>query len=133
MVAGASLAALPNVSCPEGIIVALAEQRDDSKLRNLVSPTAPQVRNSRPAWLWISLLRESDSGRLAFQRTCGQVPITLARAVEWQRQLAGGEVRSRAEIARREGLSRARVTQILGRRQPQPRTGTGKPYGQAVQ
>src|SRR5213075_221527 len=41
---------------------------------------------------------------------------TFPRAVEWERQLAVGEVRSRAEIARREGLSRARVTQILGRR-----------------
>jgi hypothetical protein len=36
----------------------------------------------------------------------------LARAVEWQRQLDAGEVASRAQIARREGLSRARVTQI---------------------
>jgi hypothetical protein len=35
---------------------------------------------------------------------------TLPRAIEWERQLAAGEVRSRAEIARREGLSRARVT-----------------------
>jgi chaperonin cofactor prefoldin len=42
---------------------------------------------------------------------------TLSRADEWERLLAAGEVRSRAEIARREGLSRARVTQILGRRQ----------------
>jgi ParB-like chromosome segregation protein Spo0J len=37
----------------------------------------------------------------------------LARALEWQRQLDAGEVASRADIARREGLSRARVTQIM--------------------
>jgi ParB-like chromosome segregation protein Spo0J len=34
----------------------------------------------------------------------------LARALDWQRQLDAGEVASRADIARREGLSRARVT-----------------------
>ena len=37
----------------------------------------------------------------------------LARAIEWQRQLDAGQVASRAEIARREGISRARVTQIM--------------------
>jgi len=50
----------------------------------------------------------------------------LPRAVEWERQLSAGEVQSRAEIARREGIFRARVTQILGRRQVQPRR-SGKP------
>ena len=37
------------------------------------------------------------------------------RALEWLRQLETGEVASRAAIARREGLSRARVTQALNR------------------
>jgi len=40
-------------------------------------------------------------------------PTALKRAIEWQRQLASGQVRSRAAIARREGLTRARVTQIM--------------------
>jgi len=40
-------------------------------------------------------------------------PTALKRAVEWQRQLDTGQVRSRAAIARREGLTRARVTQIM--------------------
>jgi hypothetical protein len=40
-------------------------------------------------------------------------PTALKRAVEWQRQLDSGQVRSRAAIARREGLTRARVTQIM--------------------
>jgi hypothetical protein len=40
-------------------------------------------------------------------------PTALKRAIEWQRQLEAGEIRSRAAIARREGLTRARVTQIM--------------------
>ena len=39
----------------------------------------------------------------------------LQRALEWLRQLETGEVASRAAIARREGVSRARVTRILNR------------------
>ena len=38
----------------------------------------------------------------------------LRTAQEWQRQLAAGEVKNQAEIARREGISRARVTQVMG-------------------
>ena len=37
----------------------------------------------------------------------------LAQAEEWQRQLDTGDVKHRAEISRREGVSRARVTQIM--------------------
>jgi uncharacterized protein involved in propanediol utilization len=37
------------------------------------------------------------------------------RAIEWQRQLDAGEIATRAAIARREGLSRARVTRIMNR------------------
>jgi hypothetical protein len=38
----------------------------------------------------------------------------LRKAIEWQRQLNAGEVRSQADIADREGVTRARVTQIMG-------------------
>lgn len=38
----------------------------------------------------------------------------LRKALEWRRQLDADEVRSQAEIARWEGLTRARVTQIMG-------------------
>ena len=38
----------------------------------------------------------------------------LRKAVEWQRQLDAGDIASQAAIARREGISRARVTQIMG-------------------
>jgi hypothetical protein len=37
----------------------------------------------------------------------------LAKAVEWRGLLESGQVRSQAEIARREGITRARVTQIM--------------------
>lgn len=37
-----------------------------------------------------------------------------AVAEEWHRVLASREVQNRAALARREGVSRARVTQVLG-------------------
>jgi len=37
----------------------------------------------------------------------------LQMAMEWQRQLDAGEMATQAEIARREGITRARVTQIM--------------------
>ena len=38
----------------------------------------------------------------------------LRTAQEWRRQLDAGEVENQAAIARREGLTRARVTQVMG-------------------
>jgi DNA-binding transcriptional MocR family regulator len=38
----------------------------------------------------------------------------LRQAVEFRRLLDEGEVESRAELARRAGVSRARVTQVMG-------------------
>ena len=38
----------------------------------------------------------------------------LRKATEWRRLLASGGASTQAEIARREGLTRARVTQVLG-------------------
>jgi len=37
----------------------------------------------------------------------------LRKAQEWRRQIDAGEVRTQAEIARREGVTRARVTQVF--------------------
>ncbi|MBK8164693.1 MAG: hypothetical protein IPK64_01890 [bacterium] len=37
----------------------------------------------------------------------------LRKAQDWRRQLDAGDVRTQSEIARREGISRARVTQIM--------------------
>lgn len=38
----------------------------------------------------------------------------LRKALEWQALLESGEVRNQADIARREGISRARVSQVMG-------------------
>jgi hypothetical protein len=38
----------------------------------------------------------------------------LHKAIEWRRQLDTGELQNQAEIARREGMTRARVTQVMG-------------------
>jgi hypothetical protein len=38
----------------------------------------------------------------------------LRKAVEWQALLASGEALNQADIARREGITRARVTQVMG-------------------
>ncbi len=45
----------------------------------------------------------------------------LAQAEEWQRQIDAGEVKHRAEISHREGVSRARVTQIMSLLRLHPR------------
>jgi len=38
---------------------------------------------------------------------------TLRKALAWRQELDAGEVARRADIARREGLTRARVTQVF--------------------
>ena len=38
----------------------------------------------------------------------------LRKAQGWQQQLKNGEIENQAAIARREGLTRARITQIMG-------------------
>lgn len=45
----------------------------------------------------------------------------LQKAAEWRRQLDVGEIENQAAIARREGITRARVTQILGMLRLTPR------------
>lgn len=42
-----------------------------------------------------------------------RVAELLRKAIEWQRFLESGKVPSQAEIARQEGITRARVSQIL--------------------
>ena len=44
----------------------------------------------------------------------------LRKAIEWQALLESGEATSQAEVARREGLTRARVTQVMGLLRPAP-------------
>jgi ParB-like chromosome segregation protein Spo0J len=38
----------------------------------------------------------------------------LRKALEWQALLASGEALNKSDIARREGITRARVTQVMG-------------------
>ncbi len=47
-------------------------------------------------------------------KTPRRVTELLRKAIEWRRQLDAGEVRNQSDIARREGITRARVTQIMG-------------------
>ena len=51
------------------------------------------------------------------EATDGRARLNLSeRTREWQRMFEAGEVATRAELARRVGVSRARVTQVLGGR-----------------
>lgn len=74
-----------------------------------------------------NLRRQVSAGRIVNtlsqprpERTLPKEPKTprivelLRTAMDWQRQLDAGEVHSQAEIARREGITRARVTQVMG-------------------
>jgi len=38
----------------------------------------------------------------------------LRKAIEWQALLANGKIANQADIARREGITRGRVTQVMG-------------------
>jgi hypothetical protein len=49
-----------------------------------------------------------------------RVTELLRKAIEWERQLDAGEVQNKTEIARQEGITRARVTQIMGMLQLAP-------------
>jgi hypothetical protein len=59
--------------------------------------------------------RRREAGRRRPGERAGPLRIveTLRKAIEWRRQLDVGEVANQAAIARREGITRARVTQIL--------------------
>jgi hypothetical protein len=41
------------------------------------------------------------------------VELLLRKAIEWQALLASGEALNQADIAHREGITRARVTQVM--------------------
>lgn len=43
-----------------------------------------------------------------------RVTKLLRKAIEWQTLLESGKIANQAEIARREGITRARVTQVMG-------------------
>jgi hypothetical protein len=76
----------------------------------------------RPAYQRIAYeadqgVRVVPSARAILKPTGPKTPrVTelLRKAIERQRQLDAGEVPNKTEIARREGITRARVTQIMG-------------------
>ena len=51
--------------------------------------------------------------KLAREPRTPRVVELLRKAIEWQALLESGKVASQAEIARREGITRARVTQVI--------------------
>lgn len=61
----------------------------------------------------LSLLSESQGESPRVPKTPRVVEL-LRKANEWKALLESGEVASQAEIAHQEGVSRARVTQIMG-------------------
>lgn len=61
-------------------------------------------------------VRERKKRRSLAEWQAEQSARQEVRTEEWRRALAVGEVRSRAELARREGVSRAWVTKVLGRK-----------------
>lgn len=60
-------------------------------------------------------VRERKKRRSLAELRAEQAVRQEVRADEWRRALASGEVASRAALARREGVSRAWVTKVLGR------------------
>ena len=60
-------------------------------------------------------VREAQKRRSLTELRTDQAARQEAQAAEWRKALASGEVGSRAALARREGVSRAWVTKVLGR------------------
>ncbi len=65
--------------------------------KQIVSAVPPRLRNRKPPK----------------EPTIPRVVELLKQAQEWQRQLENGDIENRAQIARQENISRARVTQIF--------------------
>lgn len=61
---------------------------------------------------WVISALLGKAGPLRKPKTPKVVEL-LRKAIEWQAPLESGEVPNQAEIARREGATRARVTQVM--------------------
>ena len=57
--------------------------------------------------------RQAKRSRPPKEPRTPRIVETLRKAIEWRRQLDAGEVANQASIARIEGITRARVTQVL--------------------
>ncbi|HMI89231.1 MAG TPA: hypothetical protein VK550_34365 [Polyangiaceae bacterium] len=95
---------------------------DDMSIYNYSAAAREELPNSSSSKNFSSCL-VIDLARARINRKCSKLhnespgirANPLARAVEWQRQLDAGQIENRAAIARREGLTRARVTQVMNR------------------
>jgi len=67
-----------------------------------------------PANVIVSATPLRDNSRLHKEPKAPRVVELLRKALEWQTLLESGRIANQAEIARREGVTRARVTQIMG-------------------
>ena len=88
----------PNPTFQTGGVGALTRLVPPGQVVNAVPPSRRKLRPSRPP------------------KSVGPPRIveTLRKAIEWRRQFDAGEIPNQAAIARREGITRARVTQVLG-------------------
>ena len=68
----------------------------------------------KPTQLGTLPVSHSDGATAAREPKTPHVVELLRKAIEWRRQLDAGEVLNQAAIAHREGITRARVTQIMG-------------------
>jgi hypothetical protein len=85
----------PNHTFPVGSLAALTRRVHADRV-----VTGAGRRNSRP--------------KRARQPKTPRVAELLRKALAWRALLESGQVANQAEIARREGVTRARVTQVLG-------------------
>jgi hypothetical protein len=116
------LLALARSGCREG--VEGAARHATLRIRDYLLPRSASNKNFATC-IVVDFARARKRMRSAARPREPRGPAArLARALEWQRQLDVGEVASRAEIARREGVSRARVTQIMRALTKLPRRAT---------
>jgi hypothetical protein len=108
-----TLKAVALMAAPE--LNSAAKKKSTESVRTDVGGWLPSCAGSKNFTATVVIDLESARRRLRPRSAPLPRVSAAARAQEWLRQLDAGEVESRAEIARREGVSRARVTQILQR------------------
>jgi len=92
------------------------EQKESSRrggrvsIERIGSPRLPETRTFRTVFP-LPLRRPPKAPRAPRERTLVRNPVRVAR--EWHQGLRTGLFRSRAELARKVGVSRARVSQLL--------------------
>ncbi len=65
-------------------------------------------------WLVSAVPLRRGKPKPSTERKTPRVVELLRKAIEWQALLESGKIANQAEIARREGITRARVTQVMG-------------------